>query len=78
MSVVELPLVIQIRSHPSQDAGFIFPLHHGILAKPQEHEPLGTLLFFVGWGWGQQRRSSACAITACTMSNHDLLRLVTN
>ena len=34
VTVLEPPLVIQIRSHPSQDAGFIFPLHHGILAKP--------------------------------------------
>ena len=28
--------------------------------------PLAQFLHFVGRGWGQQMRSSACAITACT------------
>src|SRR6516225_10149126 len=27
---------------------------------------LGLFLNFVGWGWRQQDRKSACAITACT------------
>src|SRR6516165_3740012 len=39
---------------------------------------LGLLLNFVGWGWRQQRRSSACAITACTTSSHVLPRLAIN
>src|SRR5262245_54146798 len=40
--------------------------------------PLGAILGFVGRGWGQKRRSSACAITAYTMLSHGLPRLVTN
>src|SRR6516164_8059301 len=42
------------------------------------HGRPGAILVFVGRGWGQQRRSSACAITAYTMLSHDLPRLVTN
>ena len=33
----------------------------------QCHSLSAQFLLFVGWGWGQQRRSSACAITACTV-----------
>src|SRR5262249_415167 len=42
------------------------------------HGRPGAILVFVGRGWGQQRRSSACAITAYTMLSHGLPRLVTN
>ena len=42
------------------------------------HGHPGAILVFVGRGWGQQRRSSACAITAYTMLSHGLPRLVTN
>jgi hypothetical protein len=42
------------------------------------HRRPGAILVFVGRGWGQQRRSSACAITAYTMLSHGLPRLVTN
>ena len=42
------------------------------------HGHPGAILVFVGRGWGQQWRSSACAITAYTMLGHGLPRLVTN
>ena len=42
------------------------------------HGRPGAILVFVGRGWGQQWRSSACAITAYTMLSHGLPRLVTN
>ena len=42
------------------------------------HGRLAQFLLFVGRGWGQRRRSSACAITAYTMLSHGLPRLVTN
>src|SRR6516225_314350 len=39
---------------------------------------LGLFLNFVGWGWRQQRRASACAITACTTYDHVLPELATS
>jgi len=43
-----------------------------------EQKPPGAFLLFVGWGWGQHRRSSACAIIACSRLSHGLPRLATN
>jgi hypothetical protein len=43
-----------------------------------EQKPPRAFLLFVGWGWGQQRRSSACAIIACSRLSHGLPRLATN
>ena len=62
-------------------AGWLPLFYHSAMARWRsrgEHEPLAQFLLFVGWGWGQQRRSSACAITACTMLSHVLPRLGTN
>jgi hypothetical protein len=60
-------------------AAIISPLGYGLMAEPSGSiEPLAQYLPFVGWGWGQQRRSSACAITACTVLNHALPKTTHN
>ncbi len=60
---------------PANRRVLILPLDDGLIAEPlgaaplaglPRPLPLGIFLNFVGWGWRQQRRSSACAITACT------------
>jgi hypothetical protein len=59
-------------------AAIILPLGHALMAEPVgSMSPLAQYLLFVGWGWGQQRRSSACAITACTVLSHGLPRFAT-
>jgi RNA polymerase sigma-32 factor len=62
--------------------GIIWPLGHNLdgtgFGSMRHEAPHAQFLLFVGRGWGQQRRSSACAIIACTTSSHGLPKLATS